>query len=86
MRLPLTVLVSISVMVGSSSSAPAPEKNGLKFFEHLGPSALKFNWSNITCSTCKVLFIIVDIALLVTIIVLEFRLNLNLTTVQSLAN
>lgn len=83
MRLPLTVLVSISVMVGSSSSAPAPEKNGLTFFEHLG---LKFNWSNITCSTCKVLFIIVDIALLVTIIVLEFRLNLNLTTVQSLAN
>lgn len=72
MRLPLTVLVVFSVMFGSCSSAPAPEKNGLTFFEHLG---LKFNWRNITCPTCKVLFIIIDIALLVMFIVLEFRLN-----------
>lgn len=78
MRLPLTVLVFVSVMLGSCSPAPAPEKNRLTFLEHLGHSGLKFNWRNITCPTCKVLFTIIDIALLV-MFVLEFSLNLSLS-------
>lgn len=67
MRLPLAVLVSFSVVFGSCSPAPAPdpEQNRLTFFEHLGHTGLKFNWRNLTCPTCKALFVILDIALLV---------------------
>lgn len=72
MRLPLAVLVSFSVVLGSCSPAPAPdpEQNRLTFFEHLGPTGLKFNWRNLTCPTCKALFVILDIALLVPFTVL----------------
>eukprot|EP00066_Takifugu_rubripes_P006537 XP_003971403.1 PREDICTED: sphingomyelin phosphodiesterase [Takifugu rubripes] len=64
MRLPLAVLVSFSVVFGSCSPAPGPEQNRLTFFEHLGHTGLKFSWRNLTCPTCKALFVILDIALL----------------------
>lgn len=71
MRLPLAVLLSFSVVFGSGSPAPAPapdpdpKQNRLTFFENLGHTRLKFNWRNLTCPSCKALFVILDIALLV---------------------
>lgn len=85
MRLPLTVLVLFSVMFGSCRSAPAPGENRLTFFENLGHSGFKFNWRNISCPTCKVLFVIVDIVLLVMFTVPHFSLSLSVS-VQSLVN
>lgn len=61
----MAVLVSFYVVFGSCSPAPDPEQNRLTFFEHLGLTGLKFNWRNLTCPTCKALFVILDIALLV---------------------
>lgn len=71
--LPLAALVALCVMFGSSAPAPAPGHR-LTFLEHLGPTGLQFSWRNLTCPTCKALFVILDIALLVLVTSAEINL------------
>lgn len=63
MKLPLVALI-LFPLLGSCSPAPASENNILTI-EDVARAGLKFNWRNLTCPTCKALFVILDIALLV---------------------
>ncbi|KAM9437444.1 sphingomyelin phosphodiesterase isoform 3-T8 [Salvelinus alpinus] len=58
------VLVLCSVPLGTSFPVQDEGKPGITFLEEVGRLRVGFNWRNLTCPVCKVLFTILDIALL----------------------
>lgn len=59
-------LVLMLPLFGSCHPAPTSEQQPkLVFMDQFSRPGLGFNWRNITCPLCKVLFTILDIALLV---------------------
>lgn len=68
-RLPLLGLITCALLLmcpplGSPHPAGAPGQDRLLFLEKLDRPGVGFNWKNITCPACKVLFTILDVALL----------------------
>uniref|UniRef100_A0A8C7IWN9 Sphingomyelin phosphodiesterase n=1 Tax=Oncorhynchus kisutch TaxID=8019 RepID=A0A8C7IWN9_ONCKI len=58
------VLVLCSVPLGTSFPVQDEGKPGITFLEEVGRLRVGFNWRNLTCPVCKVLFTILDVALL----------------------
>uniref|UniRef100_A0A8C8GR96 Sphingomyelin phosphodiesterase n=1 Tax=Oncorhynchus tshawytscha TaxID=74940 RepID=A0A8C8GR96_ONCTS len=58
------VLVLCSLPLGTSFPVQDEGKPGITFLEEVGRLRVGFNWRNLTCPVCKVLFTILDVALL----------------------
>lgn len=61
----MTLLMFTCPLFGSCHPVGTSEQHKLVFIEKISSPAFRFNWRNVTCPLCKVLFTIVDIALLV---------------------